>query len=309
MIDVTLIGTGALQPLPGRALASAAFTLSGHSLLLDCGEGTQSAAKAAGISLLKIAAVALTHYHGDHVFGLPGLMQSMNIAQRTEPLYILGPDGLEDALSPILALCPNLGYEIRLLHLPQEGLSLHTLSPAWPLQARLTAFPTRHRVESQGYCLSLSRSGKFLPENALALGVPVSLWKALQQGQPVETEGLIIHPDQVMEQPRRGLTVVYTGDTAPCPAVTEAAKGVDLLICEATYGTDELLEYGMEYGHSTFLQAAEMARQANPRALWLTHFSPRIDDPNDFLASAAALFPAAVCGQDGMKTTLVFDQE
>jgi len=308
MIDVTLIGTGALQPLPHRALACAAFTLFGHTLLLDCGEGTQSAAKAAGISLMKITAIALTHYHGDHIFGLPGLMQSLNIAGRTDPLWILGPEGLEEALSPILSLCPNLEYEVRLMQLPEKGIPLQDLCSAWPSHARLTSFPTQHRIISQGYKLNLPRAGKFLPENARALGIPVALWKILQQGQPVEADGRIIQPHQVMEGPRRGLSAVYTGDTAPCAPIVEAARDADLFICEATFGTDEHTERGQEYGHSTFSQAAQMACQAQPRALWLTHFSPMIDKPEDFLPSAAAIFPDTHCGRDGMKATLVFDE-
>lgn len=309
MIDITLIGTGALQPLPCRALACAAFTLHGHTLLLDCGEGTQSAARAAGVSLMKIAAIALTHYHGDHIFGLPGLLQSLNIAGRTDPMYILGPEGLDQALAPILSMCANLEYEVRLMQLPEEGISLQDLSSAWPSHARLTAFPTHHPVASQGYKLILPRAGKFLPENARALGVPVAQWKILQQGQMVEADGRIIHPRQVMEGPRRGLSVVYTGDTAPCASIVEAARDADLFICEATFGTDEHMERGREYGHSTFSQAAQMACRARPRALWLTHFSPMIDNPGGFLANAAAIFPDTYCGRDGMKATLVFDEE
>lgn len=309
MLDVTLIGTGALQPLPNRALASAAFTLSGHTLLLDCGEGTQSAAKAAGISLMKIAAIALTHYHGDHIFGLPGLIQSLNIAGRTEPLYIFGPDGIETALAPILALCPNLEYEIRLFQLPKEGVSLREFCPAWPHQAHLIPFPTQHRISSQGYKLLLSRAGKFLPEKAKALGIPVGMWKKLQQGQSLEINGCTIHPHQVMEGPRRGISAVYTGDTSPCATMIDAVKDTDLFICEATYASDAYLDSAQTYGHTTFPQAAQLARQAQPKAMWLTHYSPMIDNPDDFLAPAAAIFPYIQCGRDRMKVTLVFKEK
>jgi len=204
MMDITMIGTGALQPLPRRALASAAITMAGHVLLLDCGEGTQSAAKAASVSLMKIDAIALTHYHGDHTYGLPGLLQSMGMAGRTDPVYILGPAGLEEEMKPFLMLCPYLPYELRLMEISPEGLALKDILPTWPDQARLTAFPTEHRVSSQGYRIDLKRAGKFQPQKAKALGVPVNLWKVLQSGEAVEVNGETILPEQVMDAPRRG---------------------------------------------------------------------------------------------------------
>ena len=179
MVNVTLLGTAALMPLPERALSAAYISCGGRGLLLDCGEGSQSAARRAGISLMKTDIIALSHYHGDHVFGLPGLLQSMNALDRHEPLYITGPVGLEAELAPILKLAGEVKYPIRLISLPPEGLELRALSRSWPHGARLFAFETKHRILSQGYVFSLSRAGKFLPERAQALNVPVQLWGAL----------------------------------------------------------------------------------------------------------------------------------
>lgn len=307
MMGVTLIGTGALQPLPRRALASAALTLAGRHLLLDCGEGTQSAARAAGVSLMKIDIIALTHYHGDHTFGLPGLLQTMGMAGRCEPVTIFGPACPEEELAPFVTLCAGLPFELRLRTLPPEGLSLHSVSPAWPEQARLTAFPTEHRVPSQGYRLELMRSGKFQPQQAKALGVPVTAWKQLQRGEAVQVGERLVLPQQVLSAPRRGLSVVYSGDTSPCDALLAASREADLLICEATYGEDEMAQRALEHGHMTFAQAAHIAAQAQARALWLTHYSPMIDDAQSYLPFAASIFPAACCGLDGMQTLLHFD--
>lgn len=309
MIDVTLIGTGALAPLPGRALASAALTLAGRVLLLDCGEGTQAAAKAAGVSLMKIDAIAFTHYHGDHTYGLPGLLQSMGMAGRTEPVTLLGPRGLEEEMRPFLMLCPHLPYELRLTELQEEGLSLHALSSAWPEQALITPFPTVHKVVSQGYRVELKRPGRFLPEKARELGVPVQCYKLLQRGESVRAGSALITPAHVTGAPRRGLSVVYTGDTAMCGSMLHAAEDADLLICEATYGENEQESTAADHGHMTFSQAARLAAQACVRRLWLTHYSPMLSSPEQYAHNASAVYPAAVCGQDGMKLTLRFDEE
>ena len=306
MIDVTLLGTSALLPLPDRALTAAALKCAGHTLLFDCGEGTQTAARKAGISLMTADMIALTHYHGDHTFGLPGLMQTMGSMGRIAPLVLTGPAGLHDAMAPILTLAEGLPFPVRLLSLPDEGLRLDTLFPGWPPMARLTAFPTCHRVPSQGYCFSLGRAGKFNPERARALGVPLALWSTLQSGQAVRLPNGAVQPEQVMGPSRPGLKCVFTGDTAPCASLTEAARGADLMICEATYGQDDQADTAAQYGHMTFSQAGEAAANAQVKRLWLAHFSQRIEDPLVFLPNAQAYFPGAQCGRDGLRITLTF---
>lgn len=307
MIDVTLLGTSALLPLPERAETAATLTCAGRTILFDCGEGTQMAARKAGVSLMKADLIALTHYHGDHIFGLPGLLQSLGCAGRTQPLYITGPEGLHEAMRPIFALVGDTAYPVRLMEIPEDGLRLSALDGGWPAQARLTAFATAHRVPSQGYCFTLGRAGRFMPERAKVLGVPVGLWGALQKGQSVQANGTTILPEQVLGEPRRGLKLVFSGDTAACDALTDAAAGADLLIAEATYAENEQAEMAAERGHMTFAQAAETAVRAGVRTLWLTHYSQMIEDPLEFLPIAQAVFPGAVCGQDGMRTTLRFD--
>ena len=308
MVDVTLIGTGALQPLPNRALASAAITLGGRTILLDCGEGTQSAARKAGVSLVKIDLIALTHYHGDHTYGLPGLLQSMGMAGRTEPVLIVGPAGLEEAMKPFQLLCPYLPFELRLMELPAGRTALRSLLSDWPQQAVITSFATEHRVSSQGYRFDLLRPGKFQPLKAKELGVPMNEWKTLQRGETVQIGERLIVPSDVMDEPRRGISVVYTGDTAMCRKAAEAAFEADVLICEGTYGENEQEQLACEHGHMTFSQAAQLANQAAAVSLWLTHYSPMIDDPEEFAANAEAIFPAARCGFDGMKKTLLFKE-
>ena len=225
MLDVTLLGTAALMPIPDRALTAATLTCAGRTILFDCGEGTQTAARRAGVSLMKADVIALTHYHGDHIFGLPGLMQTLEVFGRTQPLTVVGPAGLRAALRPILELVGHTGYPVRLAELPEGGVCMRQLAMGWPEAARLSPFPTEHRVPSQGYGFTLGRAGKFMPERAKALGVPVKLWSQLQKGQSVQAGGITVRPEDVLGAPRKGLKVVFTGDTAPCDSLVEAAKG------------------------------------------------------------------------------------
>ena len=308
MIDVTMIGTAALAPLPERALTSALVSCGGHSILFDCGEGTQTAARKAGVSLMKTDLIALTHYHGDHVFGLPGLLQTMSCMNREKPLYITGPAGLREELAPILWLAGRTCYPVTLAELPWEGVSLREWMGGWPEGARLTPFPTEHRVPIQGYSFTLGRTGRFLPERAKALEIPVNLWGLLQKGETVEAGGRTIRPEDVLGAPRRGLKVTFTGDTAACDSVVEGARDADLLICEATFGENDQGALAAEYGHMNFAQAAEVARRSGAKRLWLTHFSQMVEEPTACLPNAAAIFENAVCAEDGMRLTLTFDE-
>ena len=307
MLDITLLGTGALLPLPERALTAAALTCQGRTILFDCGEGTQTAMRRWRISPLKTDIIALTHYHGDHIFGLPGLLETMHTLCRATPLTIVGPEGLEKALAPILALTGALPYELRLRALPEGGAALSKLAPGWPDGARLTAFATLHRVISQGYAFELPRAGKFLPEKAGALGLPPRLWGALQRGEAVEWAGETILPERVLGPARKGLKFAFSGDTMACDALTQAARDADLLICEATYGEDDQAALAAAHGHMNFAQAGELAARAGVRRLWLSHYSQMIEDPAACLPNARRHFPDAVCGEDGMSVSLRFE--
>ena len=307
MIDVTLLGTAALMPIPDRALTAATLTCAGNTLLFDCGEGTQTAARRAGVSLMKADVIALTHFHGDHIFGLPGLLQTMEVLGRIRPLAIVGPEGIREALRPMLELTGRTGYPLRLTQLPEGGVCLRELAGGWPEAARLEAFPTEHRVPSQGYSFTLGRAGKFQPDRARALGVPVNLWGPLQKGQQVRVGEVSVRPGEVLGPPRRGLKFAFTGDSALCDSLVDGIMGADLAICEATYGENEQAQMARDYGHMNFAQAALAARRAGVKRLWLTHYSQMVEDPQACLPNAQAEFEEAVCGADGMKATLRFE--
>ena len=306
MLDITLLGTSALMPLPERALTAATLACCGRKVLFDCGEGTQTAARRAHVSLMDVDLIALTHYHGDHIFGLPGLLQTMGCLGRTDPLCITGPRGLEEAMAPILWLAGRQPFDVKLQPLPEAGLCLRDMNPKWPAEARLCAFPTEHRVPSQGYAFELGRAGRFNPERARTLGVPVNQWKRLQEGQSVQMGERTVEPGEVLGPPRRGLKFVFSGDTTPCLALEKAAREADLFICEATYAEEDHAAMAAEHGHMTFSQAGALAARAGAKRLWLCHFSQMIDDPAACIDIARAKFPGAVCGEDGLSMRLGF---
>ena len=307
MLTVTLLGTAATFPQPDRALSSAVFSVAGRNILLDCGEGTQLALHRHHVNPMRIDVVALTHYHGDHMLGLPGLLQTMDTMNRTQPLYITGPaEGHEPILTAILTLADELAYPVSFLPMPEEGLRLHDLNPKWPMEATLTAFPTVHRVPSQGYRLHLNRIRRLYTDKATAMGIPKALWGKLQSGQSINVNGREIHPSSVCGPERPGLTAVFTGDTAPCDDIITAAKAADLLIMDATYAEDKYADKAALYGHSTFAQAAETAKSAGAKRLWLTHFSAMITDPQEHLDIAQDIFPGVICGTDGQSIMLTF---
>ena len=307
MIGLTLIGTGALLPTPMRALSSMFLTCAGHSILFDCGEGTQSAARKAGVSLMKADMIATTHYHGDHIFGIPGLLQTMHSAGRVEPIYIAGPEGLNEILRSMMELIGGLAFEVLPVEIPREGVRLREIIPGWPNGVALSSFPVKHRCIAQGYSFTLSRAGKFDPLKAQELEVPVQMWKVLQRGESVIAGGREILPAQVMGEERRGLKVAFTGDSAMCDSIVDGAKGADLLICDSTYGKNSESDKAIARGHMTFSHAAEMAKLAGVKSLWLTHYSQAITDPAEYLPNAAAIFPDTICGYDGMSAELCFE--
>ena len=308
MLTITLLGTAATMPLPDRALSAALAECGGHSLLFDCGEGTQAAARRAGVNLMRADAICLTHYHGDHIFGLPGLLQTQGCQGRVKPLYLIGPEGLQDIWAALRALTGPLPYPVRLLAVDEQPVLLEQLFSGWPAGARLLPIPTRHRVVSRGYRLELPRAGRFEPQQAQALGVPVQQWKLLQRGQAVTVGQTVIQPQQVLGAPRRGLSMVFSGDTAPCAALEQAARDTDLLLSDATYALPEQEDQARQYGHSTYGQSAALAARAGARRLWLTHYSPMITEPEEYLPLAQAMFPAAECGFDGKSITLQYEE-
>ena len=281
------------MPVPHRALSSCAVSVEGVTILFDCGEGTQAAAVKAGVSPLKIDIIAFTHYHGDHIFGLPGMLQTMSSMGRTDPLYVTGPAGFRKYAAPLIKAAGITTYDIVRCDISASA-GLSSIDPSWPDMAYLSSFGTCHGCSSCGYVFELKRLRRFSPETADRLGVPVASRKILQQGSSVCVNGNIVTPEQVLGGPRRGIRVAYSGDTARCRALETNAAGADLLICDATYGSDQQNDAAEERGHMTFAAAAETALRAGVKSLCLTHYSQMIRDPAEYLDNARGIFPDTV---------------
>ena len=303
MLDVCLLGCGGMMPLPRRWLTAMMARCDGSSLLIDCGEGTQVALKEKGWSPKPIDVICFTHYHGDHISGLPGLLLTMGNADRTEPLTLVGPRGLERVVSALRVIAPELPFEIKFIEItkPEEVLELNGY--------RITAFRVNHNVTCYGYTLEILRQGKFSPDSASAHEIPLKFWNPLQKGQTVEDEGRIYTPDMVLGPPRKGIKLTYTTDTRPTESILRNAKGSDLFICEGMYGEDDKIEKAKGYKHMTFREAATLARDAEVGEMWLTHYSPSLVRPDDYMDTVREIFPKAWPGKDGKSVELNFEED
>ena len=303
MLDLCLLGTGGMMPLPYRWLTSLMLRYNGSSLLIDCGEGTQIAIREKGWSFRPLDIICITHFHGDHISGLPGLLLTMGNADRTEPLTLVGPRGLERVVSALRVIAPELPFEIKFIEItkPEEVLELNGY--------RITAFRVNHNVTCYGYTLEILRQGKFSPDSAREHEIPLKFWNPLQKGQTVEDEGRIYTPDMVLGPPRKGIKLTYTTDTRPTESILRNAKGSDLFICEGMYGEDDKIEKAKGYKHMTFREAATLARDAEVGEMWLTHYSPSLVRPDDYMDTVREIFPKAWPGKDGKSVELNFEED
>lgn len=303
MLDVCLLGTGGMMPLPRRWLTALLTRYNGSSLLIDCGEGTQVALKESGWSFKPIDVICFTHYHGDHISGLPGLLLSMGNADRTEPLTLIGPRGLERVVNALRVIAPELPFELKFIEItkPEEEIQMNGY--------HITAFRVNHNVLCYGYKLEIHRKGKFSVENAMACEIPQRYWNPLQKGETIVTEeGKVYTPDMVLGPDRKGIRVVYTTDTRPTESILKNAKDADLFICEGMYGEPEKAEKAREYKHMTFQEAASLAQEAQVQEMWLTHYSPSLVRPDDFIEETRKIFPNTLPGRDGKSVELKFQE-
>ena len=301
MLDVCLLGSGGMMPLPYRFLTSLMTRFNGSSLMIDCGEGTQVAVKEKGWSFKPIDVICFTHYHGDHISGLPGLLLTMGNADRREPLTLIGPEGLERVVSCLRVIAPELPFPI----IYQE---IQGAEQTFELNGyRLKAFRVNHNVLCYGYTIEIDRAGKFDVERARANEIPQKYWSRLQNGETVESEMGILTPDMVLGPQRKGIKLTYTTDTRPTDSIRENAKDSDLFICEGMYGEKEKAAKAVEYKHMTFYEAAELAKEANVGEMWLTHYSPSLTKPEHYMNDVKKIFPRAKAGKDGMSVDLMFE--
>ena len=303
MLDVCLLGSGGMMPLPYRWLTALMTRFNGSSLLIDCGEGTQIAIKEKGWSFKPIDVICFTHFHGDHISGLPGLLLTMGNADRKEPLTLIGPKGLERVVNSLRVIAPELPFPIKCIEIEGSEQTFEING------YRLKAFRVNHNVICYGYTLEIDRAGKFNVEKALENEIPKQYWKNLQKGETVEMDGKIYTPDLVMGEQRKGIKLTYTTDTRPTDSIRVNAKNSDLFICEGMYGEKEKAAKAVEYKHMTFTEAAKLARDAEVKEMWLTHYSPSLTKPEEYMDDVRKIFPNAKAGKDCMSVELDFPED
>ncbi len=301
MIDLLLLGNGAMVPLPDRPLSSLLMRSGGSLALFDCGEGTQVQMRKFHWGFRQLDVICLSHLHADHVAGLPGLLHTVANAGRTEPMHVYGPVGTEAVIAGLRVIAAWLPFDV-VVHELREGDRFELVGGV-----RGTVREADHRVVCLAFRLDLDRAPAFDPARAGALGVPRPRWSVLQRGEPVTVDDRLIQPDQVLGEPRDGIAFAYVTDTRPTEGIRELVQGVDLLVSEATYARDDEEGDAARHGHMTIRQACGMAREAGVGTLWLTHFSGRIGNPLDHLDEARALFPATEIGEPGLSARLAFD--
>ncbi len=296
MLRVIFLGTAGALPTVNRNPSAIMVNRDGEMLMFDCGEGTQQQMMKARTGMKALSSIFISHFHADHVLGIPGLTQTMSFQGRTEPLFIYGPAGIKDFIGPLVSLgYDRLNFEVRAIRLEagdvveKEGYFIK-------------AVKTEHSVPSLGYVLVEDpRPGRFDRQKAISLGIPAGpLFSRLQKGDPVEVDGRFILPVDVIGPCRSGRTIVYTGDTRPCDTILSASKDADLLIHDATL-SNEMQEWARESMHSTAAEAARLGREAGVRQLVLTHISSRYsDDTGLLLKEAREIFDNVVVAEDLM---------
>ena len=304
MLDICLLGSGGMMPLPYRWLTALMVRYNGSSLLIDCGEGTQIAIKEKGWSFKPIDVICFTHYHGDHISGLPGLLLTMGNAERTEPLTLIGPKGLERVVNALRVIAPELPFPIIYKEINGNEETFE-LADGY----RLKAFRVNHGILCYGYTLELDRAGKFQLQKAMEQEIPKQYWSRLQKGETITDEQAVYTPDMVLGPPRKGIKLTYCTDTRPVPAIVENASGSDLFICEGMYGEKDKDAKAREHKHMTFYEAAKLARDAQVGEMWLTHYSPSLTRPEEYIDDVRKIFPAAKAGKDRKSVELDFEKD
>ena len=309
MIDVCLLGTGGMMPLPNRFLTSLYVRYNGKCVLVDCGEATQIAMKKKGLSSKPIDVICFTHYHADHISGLPGMLLTMGNAERTEPLLMIGPKGLERVVNSLRVIAPELPFEIVFKEISGDEMSFDFDKEGMP-GFSITAFKVNHNITCYGYSFNLSRQGKFNVEAAQANGIDRKYWNSLQKGNTITLDdGRVFTPDMVLGEARKGIKLTYTTDTRPADSIVRNAADSDLFICEGMYGEPDKVAKAKEYKHMTFYEAARMARDAKVKEMWLTHYSPSLVNPMEFMEDTKKIFANSIAAKDGRSVELRFEGE
>ncbi|MEG6566291.1 ribonuclease Z [Thermoanaerobacterium saccharolyticum] len=300
MFDVCLLGTGGMMPVPGRNLSSLILRYGGISILVDCGEGTQVPLQKLGWGFLNIDTVFFTHYHADHIMGLPGIIYQMINQERKKKLTLMGPEGIDILKNLLNVLFVEMPFEVEYTEL-KDGDSLNV----GEITVKNAAM--QHTSLCLAYSFEVKRLPKFDAKKAKELNIPLEYWHRLQHGESIVKDGNVMYtPQMVLSEDRKGLKVSYSTDTRPTKDLIKLVENSDLFIGEGMYGDPSDEEKAVKKYHSTFLETALVAKEANVKELWLTHFSPSLKNPDKYLKYAKDVFENSVVGFDMMTKELRF---
>ncbi len=304
MIDVTLLGCGGNMPMPNRFLSSLFVNYKGRKILIDCGEGTQVSMRINNCGFKAVDLICITHLHGDHIIGLIGLLSTIGNSGKTDPLTIIGPKGITNALNAIKVLIEYLPYNLNIIENPIGTFSFINSNLR---DIEISTLSLDHSSECLAYKLYFKRQPKFSVDKANNNNVPKCLWQKLQSGNNIYFEGVEYHPDMVLDKDRKGINLSFVTDTRPLDSIPIFIKDSDLFICEGMYGSDDDLYKAIKNKHMTFKEAATLACLGNVKKLILTHFSPSLDYPINYINNASSIFNNTTVGYDGLKLSLNFD--
>lgn len=309
MVDICLLGTGGGMPMPYRDLSSLLINFKGRKILVDCGEGTQVAMRKIGWGFKSLDIILITHCHGDHIIGLPGLLSTIGNSGREKPIIIIGPVGIKDVINGLRVACPYLPYELIVLENPSTinlklGKENIDLVDSLNYDISINTLELEHSAQCLGYSFYFKRLRKFNVEKVIANNVPKELWSKLQKEEKVVIDNKIYDSNLVLGDERRGIKLSFITDSRPLNSIPDFISESDLFICEGTYGDDGDIDKAIKNKHMTFSEAATLAKKGTVKELLLTHFSPAMLNPDEFLENANNIFENTLLGVDRIIKTL-----
>ena len=304
MIDLVLLGCGGNVPMPNRNLSSLFINYRGHKILIDCGEGTQVSMRMKNCGFKDIDLILITHLHGDHIIGLIGLLSTIGNSGKSDNLTIVGPRGITQAINAIRVLIEYLPYKINIIEDPKETFSIENDILK---DLEISALELEHSTECLGYSLYFNRTPKFNVQKALKNNVPKELWNRLQNNNEIFYNNRTYTSDMVLGDDRKGIKISFVTDTRPLFTIPNFIKDSDLFVCEAMYGDDMDISKAMKNKHMTFTEAANLARLGQVKKLLLTHFSPSLENPHEYLGNATRFFENTIIGEDRLSLSLNYE--
>lgn len=305
MIDLVLLGCGGNVPMPNRNLSSLFINYKGKKILIDCGEGTQVSMRMKNCGFKDVDLILITHLHGDHIIGLIGLLSTMGNSGKTEDLTIVGPRGIIEVMNAIKVLVEYLPYKLCIIENPKETFTLENHPVFKDLE--ISTLELEHSTECLGYSLYFKRTPKFNIEKAKLNNVPKPLWNRLQKTDSIFYDRKMYTSDMVLGNNRKGIKISFITDTRFLLTIPDFIRKSDLLVCESMYGDDMDISKAVKNKHMTFSEAANLARLGEVKKLLLTHFSPSLENPHEYLENATRFFQNTIIGEDRLCLSLNYE--